>query len=50
MTISLAFLAPDLVKAAIEGRLPYGFGLTRLSDLPSEWPLQYRAMGLAAAQ
>ena len=22
MTISLAFLAPDLVKAAIEGRLP----------------------------
>ena len=23
MTISLAFLAPDLVKAAIEGRLPY---------------------------
>jgi hypothetical protein len=25
MTISLAFLAPDLVKAAIEGRLPYGF-------------------------
>jgi hypothetical protein len=24
MTISLAFLAPDLVKAAIEGRLPHG--------------------------
>jgi len=24
MTISLAFLAPDLVKAAIEGHLPYG--------------------------
>jgi hypothetical protein len=24
MTISLAFLAPDLVKAAIDGRLPYG--------------------------
>jgi hypothetical protein len=22
MTISLAFLAPDLVKAAVEGRLP----------------------------
>jgi hypothetical protein len=47
MTISLAFLAPDLVKAAIEGRLPYGFGLTRLSDLPSEWSLQYRTLGLA---
>jgi hypothetical protein len=26
MTISLAFLAPDLVKAAIDGRLPYGMG------------------------
>ena len=24
MTISLAFLAPDLVKAAIDGRLPHG--------------------------
>ena len=27
MTISLAFLAPGLVKAAIEGRLPRGMGL-----------------------
>src|SRR6266478_2072842 len=27
MTISLAFLAPDLVKAAIEGRLPRGIGV-----------------------
>jgi len=26
MTISLAFLAPDLVKAAIDGRLPHGMG------------------------
>src|SRR5215204_5583301 len=32
MTISLAFLAPDLVKAAIEGRLPHGMGV-RLCDL-----------------
>jgi hypothetical protein len=35
MTTSLAFLAPDLVKASIEGRLPRGIGVTRLSDLPS---------------
>jgi hypothetical protein len=27
MTISLAFLAPDLVKAAIDGRLPHGMAL-----------------------
>ena len=46
MTISLAFLAPNLVKAALEGRLPYGFGPTRLSDLPAEWPRQYEALGL----
>jgi hypothetical protein len=38
MTISLAFLAPDLVKAAIDGRLPYGMGIARLIDLPAEWP------------
>jgi len=48
MVISLAFLAPDLVKAAIEGRLPRGIGMTRLSDLPAQWPLQRRALGLAA--
>jgi hypothetical protein len=46
MTLSLAFLAPDLVKAAIEGRLPYGMGVTRLCELPPEWSRQYRALGL----
>jgi site-specific DNA recombinase len=34
MTISLAFLAPGLVKAAVEGRLPRGIGVTRLRDAP----------------
>jgi hypothetical protein len=34
MTVSLAFLAPDLVRAAIEGRLPRGIGVTRLRDAP----------------
>jgi hypothetical protein len=40
MTISLAFLAPDLVKAAIDGRLPHGMGVARLCDLPAEWSRQ----------
>jgi hypothetical protein len=40
MTISLAFLAPDLVKAAIEGRLPRGIGVARLCDVPAEWSRQ----------
>jgi hypothetical protein len=42
MTISLAFLAPSLVKAAVEGRLPHGIGLARLIDAPAEWDRQYR--------
>ena len=40
MTISLAFLAPDLVKAAIEGRLPRGIGA------PVEWSRQQAMLGL----
>jgi hypothetical protein len=32
MTISLAFLAPNLMQAAIEGRLPHGISVTRLRD------------------
>jgi hypothetical protein len=46
MTISLAFLAPDLVKAAIDGRLPRGMGIARLIDLPAEWPEQHEMLGL----
>ena len=46
MTISLAFLAPDLVKAAIEGRLPRGIGVTRLRDAPIEWSRQQAMLGL----
>ena len=49
MTISLSFLAPSLIKAAIEGRLPYGMGVTRLCELPPEWSRQYRALGLNPA-
>jgi site-specific DNA recombinase len=46
MTISLAFLTPDLVKAAVEGRLPRGIGVARLCDAPAEWSRQYRILGL----
>jgi site-specific DNA recombinase len=48
MTISLAFLAPSLVKAAVEGRLPRGIGLARLIDAPAEWDEQHRMLGLAS--
>jgi DNA invertase Pin-like site-specific DNA recombinase len=46
MTLSLAFLAPPIVKAAIEGRLPRGFGVARLVDLPMGWSDQWEAVGL----
>jgi len=42
MSISRAFLAPDLVKAATEGRLPRGIGVIRLCDGPPEWSRQRR--------
>jgi site-specific DNA recombinase len=48
MTLSLVFLAPDIVKAAVEGRLPRGYGLKRLVDTPMAWPEQWRALGLEA--
>jgi site-specific DNA recombinase len=46
MTISMAFIAPALVKAAIEGRLPRGIGVAALRDAPAEWSLQFQRLGL----
>ena len=46
MTISLAFLAPNLVKAAVEGRLPRGIGVEQPRDPPTEWSRQFEALGL----
>jgi hypothetical protein len=37
MKLSLAFLAPDIIKAGIEGRLPRGFGVTRLLICRWRW-------------
>jgi hypothetical protein len=47
MTISLAFLAPKLVQAAVEGRLARSIGVTRLRDAPAEWSSQYAMLGLS---
>jgi site-specific DNA recombinase len=48
MTLSLAFAAPPIVTAAMEGRLPRGFGSKRLMDLPMVWSHQWDALGLKA--
>jgi hypothetical protein len=46
MTLSLAFLAPDIVKAAVNGTLSQGFSVSRLTDLPGEWKEQRRTLEL----
>ncbi len=48
MLLSQAFLAPGLVQAIADNRLPCGIGLTRLADLPSDWSEQFKALGLQA--
>ena len=46
MTLTLAFLAPDLVQAVIDGTLPQGIGVTRLMDLPADWDAQRKTLDL----
>jgi site-specific DNA recombinase len=46
LTLSLAFLAPQLVKAALEGRLPRGINIERLRDPHAEWGRQFEELGL----
>jgi site-specific DNA recombinase len=49
LTLSLAFLAPELVKAAVEGRLPRGINIERLRDPDPNWSVQFRDLGLNPA-
>ena len=44
---TVAFIAPALVKAVVEGRLPRGIGIATLRDAPAEWSLQFGRLGLA---
>jgi hypothetical protein len=46
-TLSLAFLAPDIVQAVIAGKLPRGLGISQMTDLPSDWSAQRRELGVA---
>jgi site-specific DNA recombinase len=46
MIMSLAFVSPDIVEAAVSGQLPRGIGITRLVDLPSSWAKQRQRLGL----
>ena len=45
--LDVAEIAP-VTEAAIGGRLPRGFCVKRLTDLPMLWSEQWRALGLQA--
>jgi hypothetical protein len=45
-TISLAFLAPDIVQAVIDGKLPRGLGVTQMNNLSPDWSEQRRQLGI----
>ena len=49
MTLSLAFLSPELVQAATDRKLPRGIGVARLIDAPAEWSRQFDRLGLASS-
>jgi hypothetical protein len=44
--VSLAFLAPQLAKAAVEGRLLRGINIERLRNPHAEWGRQFEELGL----
>lgn len=46
-TLSLALLAPDIVEAAIEGRLHRGLTVTQMTGLSTDWQEQRQALGLS---
>ena len=46
MTLSLAHLAPSIVRGIVEARLPRGIGLRHLSELPPAWAEQERILGI----
>ena len=44
--LTLPFLDPKLVEAAVDAMLPRGYGLSRFLNLPSSWDDQWRVLGL----
>jgi site-specific DNA recombinase len=46
MALSLAFLASDIIEAAVKGTLAPGIALADLTDLPLDWAEQRESLGL----
>jgi hypothetical protein len=45
LMLPLAFVAPTIVTAAAEGKLPSGFGQRLLSDVPTLWEKECETLG-----
>jgi site-specific DNA recombinase len=45
-TIPLAFLAPEVVRAIIDARLPRGISARRIAQPELEWPRQWEMLGI----
>ena len=50
LTLSFAFLAPQLVKAAVDGRLPRSINIERLRDPDPNWAKQFEDLGLNSTE
>jgi len=50
MVLSLAFLSPAIVSAAIRGTLPRGLSLSDMTDLPMDWSEQSKKLGLCRSE
>ena len=46
MILSLAFLSPEIVSAAIAGTLPRGLGLSNMTGAPMDWSEQRKRLGI----
>ena len=50
MLVRISFLVPDIVAATLDGRQPATLTrqkLARMTDLPTAWEAQRRALGFA---
>ena len=47
-TLPLAFLAPGLVRAVIEARLPRGISTRSIAEPELEWSRQWTTLGISA--
>jgi site-specific DNA recombinase len=50
LVLSLAFLSPEIVSAAVKGTLPRGLGLSDLTDLPMDWSEQRKRLGISDSE